>query len=173
MMRRVSRFLPGVVFLLLACERPAPRVEAPAEPDMRLQQVEIRSWSGDSLRAVTTASRLDVFRGFGTPGNVVATDAGVLLVTDGTKITAPLVTGNLFAGQFVGQGGVTMVTPKGARAQTPVVAFDRAAGAGGIASSDAGVTLVQPGVRLEAEGFTYDVADEHATFERAKTDFTP
>jgi hypothetical protein len=173
MMRRVSRFHWSLVVLLAACERPPQRVQDPGLPDMRLEQVQIRAWSDDRLTTVTTASRLDVYRELGTPGDVVASDAGVTLVSNGTKLRAPRVTGNLFAGQFVGQGGVTMETPTGVRAATPTVAFDRAAGNGGLAWSDAGVVLVQPGLRLEAEAFTYDVGDEHATFEKAKTVFTP
>jgi hypothetical protein len=53
------------------------------------------------------------------------------------------------------------------------VSFDRAQGAGGIASSDAGVQLTRPGLKLEASSFTFDVADEHASFEQAKTEFKP
>ena len=83
------------------------------------------------------------------------------------------VTGNLFAGQFEGQGGVTLEGPGGMRAETLVVAFDRAQGGGGVAASDAGVVMVQPGLRLEAASFVYDLSAQHATFEQAKTHFTP
>ena len=46
------------------------------------------------------------------------------------------------------------------------MAFDRNAG---LASSDAGVVLTQPGLLLEASGFSFDVAEQHATFEQART----
>ena len=115
---------------------------------------------------MTTAGRLDFFREVGTPGDVIAWDAGVLLVGDGTEVHAPLVTGNLFSGQFEGKGGVQLSGPGGLRGQTPVMAFDRTAG---LASSDAGVVLTQPGLQLEASGFSFDVAEQHATFEQAKT----
>jgi hypothetical protein len=121
----------------------------------------------------TTATRLDIFREVGTPGDVIAWDAGVLLIADGTQLKAPLVTGNLFAGQFTGTGGVTLAGRHSLRADTETVTFDRAQGAGGIATSDAGLVLTQPGLRLEAAGFTFDVAEEHATFEQAKTRFAP
>lgn len=145
----------------------------PSHPDLRLDRVAIRSWSADQLRVVTTATRLDVFREVGTPGDVVVYDAGVLLIADGTQLNAPLVTGNLFSGQFEGKGGVKLAGPNELRASTPTVAFDRALGAGGMASSDAGIILTRPGLRLEAVTFSFDVADEHATFEQARTDFTP
>lgn len=176
MMPAVFRFLHSALVMLTfsACTKPAPQpVRDPSHPDLRLEQVAIRSWSGDTLRVVTTATRLDVFREVGTPGDVVASDAGVLLVADGTRLSAPIVTGNLFSGQFVGQGGVTLEGPHSLRAATATVAFDRALGGAGQASSDAGVVLTQPGLHLEATGFSFDVADEHATFEQAKTKFSP
>lgn len=173
MMRRVRWSLVFCVSAWLACERPPQPVRDGSHPDMRLQHVAIRSWSGDRLQVVTTATRLDVTRELGTPGDVKAWDAGVTLVGDGTHISAPLVTGNLFAGQFEGTGGVTLESGGGMRAQTPVVAFDRAQGGGGVAASDAGVVMVQPGLRLEATGFVYDLAAQHATFEQPKTWLTP
>jgi len=176
MMPDVSRFLHCALVLVTftACTRPTPQpVRDPSHPDLRLEQVAIRSWSGDTLRVVTTATRLDVFREVGTPGDVVASDAGVLLVADGTRLSAPVVTGNLFSGQFVGQGGVRLEGPNSLRAATPTVAFDRAQGVGGLAWSDAGVVLTQPGLHLEASGFSFDVVDEHATFDDAKTRFSP
>ena len=162
-----------IMLLLCCCSRPPQPLRDPSFPDLRLERVAIRSWSGDQLRVLTTATRLDVFREIGTPGDVVAYDAGVLLIADGTQLRAPLVTGNLFAGQFVGEGGVHLAGPNALTADTSRVAFDRALGAGGEASSDAGLVLTRPGFHLEATGFTFDVADEHATFEQAKTDFSP
>ncbi len=161
------------LFLMGSCSRPPQPVRDPSHSDLRLERVAIRSWSADTLRVVTTADRLDVFREVGNPGDVVVYDAGVLLVSDGTRLSAPLVTGNVFSGQFEGKGGVTLAGPNDLRAATPTVAFDRTLGTTGQASSDAGVVLTRPGVHLEATGFTFDVADEHATFEQAKSEFTP
>ncbi len=161
------------LFLMCSCSRPPQPVRDPSHPDLRLERVAIRSWSADTLRVVTTATRLDVFREVGTPGDVVVYDAGVLLIADGTRLSAPLVTGNLFSGQFEGTGGVTLAGPNLLRATTPTVAFDRSVGAAGQAASDAGIVLTRPRLRIEATGFTFDVADEQATFEQAKSDFTP
>ena len=160
-----------LVVLCGACSRPASPQRDPTKADLALKQVSVRSYSGGSLRVVTTADTLDVFREAGTPGDLVAHDAGVLLVRDGTRLTAPLVTGNFLSGQLEGTGGVVMFGKGGLRAKSPHVAFDRAQGAGGMASSDAGVWLAQPGLTLTADGFVMDLADEHATFERAKTEF--
>jgi hypothetical protein len=171
-MRRVLRVVV-ILLLMCSCSRPAQPVRDPSHPDLRLEQVAIRSWSNDTLRVVTTASRLDVFREIGNPGDVVVHDAGVLIVRDGSQLTAPLVTGNLFSGQFEGKGGVTLSGPNQLRAVSPVVSFDRAQGTAGLASSDAGVELTRPGLRLEAASFTFDVADEHASFEQVKTEFKP
>lgn len=173
MMRAVFRSLLSALLMLAACTRPAQPVRDPSHPDLRMEQVAIRSWSANQLRVVTTATRLDVFREVGTPGDVVAYDAGVLLVADGTRLQAPRVTGNLFSGQFEGKGGVLLDGPNALHAETEQVAFDRALGVGGQASSDAGLVLTRPGLRLDATGFSFDVAEEHATFERAKTDFRP
>lgn len=163
----------SLLLFLGACPRPPQPVRDPTHPDLRLDRVAIRSWSNDQLRVLTTATRMDVFREIGTPGEVIAWDAGVLLLADGTQLSAPLVTGNLFAGQFTGKGGVTLAGPRSLRADTETVTFDRAQGAGGLAASDAGVVLTQPGLRLTATGFTFDVADEHATFDQARTEFAP
>lgn len=160
------------VVLVSACSRPPAPVRDPSQADLELNQVSVRSYSGGTLRVVTTADRLDVFREAGNPGDLVAHDAGVLLVRDGTRLTAPLVTGNFLTGQLVGQGGVTMVGQGGLQAKSPSVAFDRTQGAGGMASSDAGLWMSQPGLTLTADGFVMDLADEHATFVRAKTDFS-
>jgi hypothetical protein len=167
--------LRAALFLLLicSCSRPVQPVRDPSHPDLRLEQVAIRSWSNDTLRVVTTASRLDVFREVGNPGDVVVHDAGVLIVRDGSQLSAPLVTGNLFSGQFEGKGGVKLAGPNELRASSPSVAFDRSQGTAGLASSDAGVQLTRPGLELEATSFTFDVADEHASFEQAKTKFKP
>lgn len=162
----MTRFLQLAVLALCACSRPPQPVRDPSHPDLQLEQVAIRSWSANQLQVVTTAGRLDFFREVGTPGDVIAWDAGVLLVGDGTEVRAPLVTGNLFSGQFEGKGGVQLSGPGGLRGQTPVMAFDRNLG---LASSDAGVVLTQPGLVLEAGGFSFDVAEQHATFEQAKT----
>lgn len=162
-----------IMLAVCSCSRPVQPVRDPSHPDLRLEQVAIRSWSNDTLRVITTANQLDVFREVGTPGDVVVHDAGVLIVRDGTQLSAPLVTGNLFSGQFEGKGGVKMVGPNELRASSPSVAFDRAQGVAGIASSDAGVQLTRPGLKLEANAFTFDVADEHASFERARTEFKP
>ena len=159
--------------LMFSCARPPQPVRDASHPDLRLERVAIRSWSGDVLRVVTTANRLDVFREVGTPGDVVVYDAGVLLIADGTRLSAPLVTGNFFAGQFEATGGVQLAGPNELRAATPTVAFDSKLGTAGQASSDAGVVLTRPGLRLQATGFTFDLADERATFEQVKTDFTP
>lgn len=137
-----------------------------------MQGVSVRSYSGGSLRVLTTADSLEVFRETGTPGDLVARDAGVLIVRDGTKLLAPRVTGNFLSGQLEGSGGVTMTGPGGVVGRSEHVAFDRAQGAAGVASTDAGVWLSQPGLTLEAQSFVMDMADEHATFEQAKTAFT-
>ena len=163
------RVLP-IVLALCVCSRPAQPVRDSSQPDLRLEGVSIRSWSGDTLRVITTATRLDVFREVGTPGDVKAYDAGVLLVADGTRLSAPEVTGNLFSGQFEGKGGVRLLGPNSLEAATPTVAFDRTAG---LASSDAGVVLTRPGMRLEAAAFSFDVVAEHATFDQARTIFSP
>jgi hypothetical protein len=136
-----------------------------------MQGVSVRSYSGGALRVLTTADSLEVFREVGTPGDLVARDAGVLIVRDGTKLKAPRVTGNFLSGQLEGSGGVTMTGPGGVLGRSEHVAFDRAQGAAGVASTDAGVWLSQPGLTLEAQRFVMDMADEHATFEQAKTVF--
>lgn len=169
----MSRRAPPVVVLLLAaCSRPAPPARDPSQADLQLQQVSVRSYSGGQLRVITTADVLDVYREAGTPGDLVARDAGVLLVRDGTRLQAPRVTGNFVAGRLEAEGGVRLQGRGGVEGRSPRVAFDRAQGTGGVASSDAGVWLAQPGFTLEATGFVMELAEEHATFEQASTHFT-
>jgi len=133
----------------------------------------MRSWSGSKARVVTTADTLEAWREVGTPGALTARDAGVLLVRDGTRLRADLVTGNFLSGQLEGRGDVQLLGPNGMKATTTVVALDRTAGAGGVASSDAGLQLTQPGFELQASSFSIDLADEHATFEQATTRISP
>lgn len=170
----VSRLVYLCVLVLVGCERPAPPPERdPTKADLSLENVTIRSYDRGQLQVVTTAQRLDAFREVGTPGDLVALDAGVLLVRDGTQLSAPVVRGNFLAGQLEGQGGVTLRGPKGLSGHTDHVTFDRQQGTAGLAFSDAGVVLTQPGSRLTATGFTADLADEHITFENAQTRFSP
>lgn len=168
------RRLVAVSLLCFACERPAPPPPRdPSQADLALTGVTIRSYTRGELQVVTTAQKLDAFREVGTPGDLVALDAGVLLVRDGTRLTAPVVRGNFLNGQLEGSGGVTMVGPKGLQGATERVAFDRTQGTAGVASSDAGVSLTQPGSELRATGFSVDLADEHVTFDQPTTRFQP
>jgi hypothetical protein len=170
---RVQRFV-ALSLVLFACERPAPPpLRDPSQADLALTGVTIRSYTRGELQVVTTAQKLDAFREVGTPGDLLALDAGILLVRDGTRLTAPMVRGNFLSGQLEGSGGVAMVGPKGMRGATERVAFDRTQGTAGVASSDAGVSLTQPGSELRASGFTADLADEHVTFDDATTRFQP
>ena len=171
-------FLFFLFFILSACSGPPEPVRDPSHPDLRLERVAIRSWSADKLRVVMTATRLDLFREVGTPGDVVATDAGLLIVADGSRLTAPLVTGNIFSGQFEGKGGVRMAGPGSLAAGTPAVAFDRAAG---LASSDAGVVLTRPQggvVRITGDALRASLSEPRAhppriTIEGANLRFEP
>lgn len=159
--------------VLAACSRPAPPPRDPSQADLQLRRVSVRSYSGGELRVVTTADVLDVFREAGTPGDLVAHDAGVLVVRDGTRITAPLVTGNFVAGRLEAEGGVRLTGRDGVVARSPRVTFDRSEGAGGVASSDAGVWVERPGASLEARAFVMDLAAERAAFEDVSSDFSP
>lgn len=160
--------------LAVSCAKPpAPPVRDSSQADLSLQGVTVRSYSGGSLRVVTTADRLDAFRDVGTPGDLRALDAGVTIVRDGTLLRAPTVTGNFLSGQLEGSGGVTMFGKNGSRGVTERVFFDRNQGAAGMASSDAGLVFDQPGTKLTASSFVVDLADEHVTFSDATTELTP
>lgn len=166
--------LVALSVVLFACERPAPPpVRDASQADLALTGVTIRSYTRGELQVVTTAQKLDAFREVGTPGDLLALDAGILLVRDGTRLTAPMVRGNFLSGQLEGSGGVSMVGPKGMLGATERVAFDRTQGSAGVASSDSGVSLTQPGSELRASGFTVDLADEHVTFGDPTTRFQP
>jgi hypothetical protein len=155
----------GFIVMLTSCSKGPVPIRNPYAPDLELSSVLVRSYSNGQLKAVTRADRLEVFRESGTPGELVAHDAGVDLASDGTHLTAPLVRGNFMQGQLLGEGGVAMRTPQGLEGRTPRVWFDRNAGEGGQASSDAGVWLSQPQFELTADGFVMDLSSQHATFD--------
>lgn len=162
----------AVLLLLTACARPTPSQRDPSRADLELTHVRMKTWANGTLNAVTTADHVEVFREAGTPGDVVAHDAGVLLVKDQTHITAPLVHGNFLNGQLEATGGVTMTRPGDVRATSPTVYFDRGAGNGGTAASDAGLHFHRPGLEVESEGFFVDVGDEHASFDGITSTFS-
>jgi hypothetical protein len=169
------RLVSLIVCFFAACTRPPPPSASrdPNAPDLSLEQVTLRSYSGGALRVITTADRLDAYREVGTPGDLRALDAGVTIVRDGTLLRAPVVTGNFLSGQLAGTGGVTMVGKGDVHAKSDSVFFDRNQGAGGVASSDAGLVFDQPGAKLTASGFVADLADEHVSFTDAKTELSP
>lgn len=168
---RPTRWLLATLGLASCMCAPSPSPKtAQALPDLRLEQVAARSWSNDKLALISTASRLEVFREVGTPGDFVAYDVALTFPSHGTRLSAPLVTGNLLSGQFTGQGGVRLEGPDSLRGAAPTVSFDRARGSGGEAWSDAGVVLTRPRLRLEATAFAFDVAEERASFHQVKTE---
>lgn len=160
--------VPALCFA--ACSRPQAPSRDPSHPDLSLERVTVRSWEGTGLRVITTADSLSMSREGGAAGALVARDAGVTVLRDGTRVTAPLVTGNFLSGELEGEGGVRLTGPNELRAESPRVAYSRARG---LASSDAGVVVTQPGVELKAAGFTADVPEQSAEFEQADTRFTP
>lgn len=101
---------------------------------------------------------------------LTAFDAGITVLRDGTHVTAPRVTGNFLAGDVEGQGGVKLTAPNDVKGESPRVAYSRSLG---IASSDSGVIVTQPGMTLEAKGFTANVPEQSAEFEQADTRFAP
>ena len=163
------RWLPALL-LLSACAKPQPPARDPSHPDLTLERVTVRSWDGTELRVVTTADSLSMTREGGAAGALVAFDAGVTVVRDGTHVTAPLVRGNFLAGDLEGEGGVSLRGANGLTAASPRVAYSRNLG---LASSDAGVVVQQPGLVINAAGFTANVVDETAEFQQADTRFTP
>lgn len=165
---RVRWFL--LVLTLSSCARPSQPVRDPSHPDLTLENVTVRSWNGAELRVITTAESLSLSREGGAAGMLTALDAGITVLRDGTHVTAPLVTGNFLAGDVEGQGGVKLSAPNEVRGQSPRVAYSRSLG---IASSDAGVVVTQPGMTLEATGFTANVPEQSAEFENADTRFVP
>lgn len=156
--------------LLLACARPEQAQRDPSGPDLVLERVTVRSWAGTELRVVTTADSLELAREGGDPGALTALDAGVTVLRDGTHVTAPVVRGNFLSGELEGEGGVRLRGPNELEAESPRVAYSRSRG---VASSDAGVVVQQPGMTLNAAAFTADVVQQTAVFEQADTKFAP
>ncbi|MGV3624103.1 MAG: hypothetical protein ACO1OB_25020 [Archangium sp.] len=157
------------VLTLLSCARPSQPAREPSHPDLTLRNVTVRAWGGNGLRVVTTADSLWLSREGGAAGTLSARDAGITVIRDGVHVTAPLVTGNFLAGDVEGQGGVTLTAPNELRGESPRVAYSRSLG---LASSDAGVVVTQPGMRLDATGFTANVPEQSAEFDNADTRFT-
>lgn len=158
------------VLALLSCARPSQPVRDPSHPDLTLENVTVLSWNGTELRVITTADSLSLSREGGAAGMLTARDAGITVIRDGTHVTAPIVTGNFLAGDVEGQGGVKLTAPNEVKGESPRVAYSRSLG---IASSDAGVIVTQPGMSLEATGFTANVPEQSAEFENADTRFVP
>ena len=146
--------------------RPAPTA------DLVLTKARLRSWSDGQLTALTTAERIEVSRESGVPGSVAALDAGVLFVKQGAQVRAPEIRGNFLSGQLEATGGVTMVGRGNSRATSERISFDRSQGANGVASTDAGVHFTRPGLEVDADAFSIDIAEESATFEGIRSTFT-
>lgn len=164
------RILCGLgVVATFACASPTPERRDSFPPDITLEGVTLREYQGSAPRVVATMSHVELFRACGTPGDIRALDASVDLPAQGAHIEAPVVTGNALSARLEGSGGVVFRGRDGTSGSSPSATYDRALGAGGQVSSDAGVQLQHPQLSLEAAGVVLDLADERAVFDHAVT----
>jgi hypothetical protein len=159
----------GALFMLFglsACPGPAKEPRASTLPDIHMEQVTLRTFQGNQLRAVLTAPTLELTR---KSGHFTMWDASVRLEAQGLTIDAPRVDGQLTSGVLHGSGGLVVTGAGGLRGTTPAATFDRALSPEGGASSDAGVRLEVPHFTLEAQSFTVDFAAQTARFDAPVT----
>lgn len=160
------RRFAALLFLVAACEKPAPAPHGPLPPDIRMDQVTMKQFRGSQTRVTVTAPHLEMMRG---SGDFSMTDASVRLEAQGLTVQAPHVTGNASAGVLEGSGGLTLKTGDGVTGTTERARFEKGLGPEGGATSDAGVHLEHANFTLDAKGFQVDFASGTATFEQPVT----
>lgn len=160
------RRLAALLFVLAGCEKPAPAPHGPQPPDIQMDRVTMKQFRGSQTRVTVTAPHLEMMRG---SGDFSMTDATVRLEAQGLTVQAPRVMGNASSGVLEGSGGLTLQTSDGVTGTTERARFDKARGAEGGATSDAGVHLEHPDFTLDAKGFEVDFASGKATFEQPVT----
>lgn len=160
------RWSATLLCLFAACSRPPPPSSAPLPPDIQMDRVTMKQFRGSQTRVTVTAPHLEMMR---SSGDFTMVDASVRLEAQGITVQAPHVAGNTGSGVLEGSGGLTLTTSDGVTGTTERARFDKALGAEGGATSDAGVHLEHPEFTLDATGFQVDFASGTATFEQPVT----
>lgn len=160
--------LPLAAAAALAGCAQAPAPERPRETpkDAVLHGATLQTWKGGGRVVTATAETVTWFRADDrfTAEAVVATlpsRAGPVFVT------APRLDGNVAGDVLDASGGVTLVSERG-RGSAPTAHLENRA-QGTVVSSTDGVQLSGPGQSLTAKAFSFDSAEQRATFEGVET----
>ena len=160
----------GVLAALVgACTTPsAPAPRAPG-PELALDGVTLRVYRNSDPQLLARAAHLELAR---STGELTARDVHFDFLADSASVDAPRLSGSLSSQAFELTGGV--VLHSGAlTGRTEAAHFEGRDGLHGIASGVApiaveGVAAGRP-YSLTADRFRFDVAEQRATFEPART----
>ena len=160
----MSRLALTFFALLTACDAPrvAPPQNTAQQSDVSLQNVTLKSWRGDHLRVVATASRLELDR---SSSRFAATTADARLLESGVALSAPHADGDQTARTVAATGGVALTGKDGLTGHTDAANFDGAQSTDGVATSSSPVEVKGPGLQLHANGFHFDVATQTCDFD--------
>ena len=156
------------MWALSACTRsgaPAENERTPAG-DVVLQNVKVRSFRGSEVDVVAQAPSVDLTSA---TSAIHAPNVKIESPKDSLVITAAQLDGVVNEGQMHGTGGVNLQNGSGVTAAAPSAHYDRNLGTQGTASGSEGVQVNREGSTLNAQTFTFDIAEQHAVFDEPKT----
>jgi hypothetical protein len=162
------RFLLFIAALGCACAEEKVPVPENLPPDLTLERVRVRQFKGSATQAIMQTQTLGFHREGPLAGQVVAQTVTLDALSSGLHVEVDRVSGDALAGMLHGEA-VHAVTSSGIVIDTPQADFDRGAGPSGTASSDAGIVVTHPQVRVEAESGWFELDSEHAEFSELRT----
>ncbi len=166
------RPLAAALLLVSACTRSPSSAAPPRQtPELALEGATLRVYRNSDPQLFARAARLELMR---STGDLTAQTVHFDFLLDGMGLDAPRLTGNLGAQAFDVSGGVTLAALDGGlTGHTATAHFEGRGGARGVASGTApiefhGLADTRPW-ELTAQGFRFDVAEQHATFDTVQT----
>ena len=147
------------------------RAPQPPTPELALTGVTLRVYRNSDPQLFAHAASLELMR---STGDLVAQTVHFDFLLDGLALDAPRLAGNVTAQSFDVTGGVKIAAiDAGLEGQTATAHFDGRDGQRGVASGAAPVEFHgAAGGRpwqLNAAGFRFDLAEQHASFDTVRT----
>lgn len=141
-----------------------------APPDIILERATVHEFRADSTLLVARTPSLSFFRQGAKAGQLVATEIVVDVRANGLHLEADEVSGDAVRGVLHGRV-VRALTQSGTTVTSLAADFDRSRGAGGTATTDAGVQVVHPAFTLEAQSGSWDLDEERASLQNVETQY--
>lgn len=163
--------LTALALASVGCLR-EPSTPGELPPDIVLEHATVRQYRGSTPQLVAQTPAIAFYRQGPRAGHLEAREVVVDSSSDGLRVNAVHLEGDVGSGAFDGEH-VRAVTAAGTTVTSPRAHFDRTQGLEGTASTDAGVLVVSPSLRLEAAAGRLDLEAGRAVLDDVRTSLGP